>query len=78
MTDPKTRNHLLSLSVIATSALVLGGAFLVVAAVDQSRPHAPMAPVSIVEATAVPPVAGLVKAPTPARKVVVVRRSRPS
>jgi len=78
MTDPKTRKRLLDLSVIATSALVLGGAVLVVAAVDQSRPHAPAAPLSLVAAAAVPPVAGLTRAPAPARKVVVVRRSRAS
>jgi len=102
MTEPKNeRARLVDLSVVAMSALVLGGAMLVVADVDASRPTsaivqatdldagsitglrgAPSAPPSIptsrpaTVATAAP--AGLVPAPRATRRVVVVRRSRPS
>jgi len=77
MTDPKTRSRLVDLSVIATSALVLGGAMLVVADVDRSRPHTPSVP-ETTASVAVPPVSGLLPAPSPTRRVVVVRRSRAS
>ena len=87
--DPKHRRRLADLSVIATSALLLGGSVLVIARVDGQRPLAPapapvevrtattLAPVEVPVATA--PAPGLAPAPRPAaRRVVVVRRSRPS
>ncbi len=77
MTDPKTRSRLVDLSVIATSALVLGGAMLVVADFDRSRPHTPSVP-ETTASLSVPPASGLLPAPRNARQVVVVRRSRSS
>ena len=82
MIDPTTRRRLVDLSVIASSALTLGGGFLVAAEVDRSR-AAPAAitvmftePASTMAGSA--PMAGLEPAPRPARRVVVVRRSRAS
>lgn len=87
--DPKRRHLLADLSVIATSALFLGGSVLVIARVDEQRPLRPaLAPFEVgiapalaaVEApVATAPAPGLAPAPRPAaRRVVVVRRSRPS
>jgi hypothetical protein len=78
MTDPNTRSRLVDLSVIATSALVLGGAMLVVADFDRSRPQTPLVPETTASSVGVPPASGLLPAPLPARRVVVVRRSRAS
>lgn len=82
MIDPTTRRRLVDLSVIASSALALGGGFLVAAEVDRSR-AAPAAITAVLAepASTIPgsaPIAGLEPAPRPARRVVVVRRSRAS
>jgi len=77
---------MVDLSVLATSALLLGGSVLVIAQVDGQRPvvpalAAPLAPAAAPVETrvATAPAPGLAPAPRPApRRVVVVRRSRPS
>jgi len=80
MTDARTdaRGRIVDCSVVAVAALVLGGATLVVADVDASRPRAPLAPESITLAASPAPAPGLTPAPRPARRVVVARRSRAS
>ena len=85
------RARLVDLSVVATSALVLSGAMLVVVQVDTSLPrlssagpHADVAPGPIrlapaaVPTVATAPSAALVPAPRARQRVVVVRRSRAS
>ena len=82
MTDARSpaesRGRIVDCSVVAVAALVLGGATLVVADVDASRPRAPLAPESITLAASPAPAPGLTPAPRPARRAAVVRRSRAS
>lgn len=71
-----TRRLFVDLFVLSLSALTLGGAFLVIAEVDRApKPVSLAAPAA---AANVAPVPGLVAAPRPQRRVVVVRRSRAS
>jgi hypothetical protein len=85
------RARLVDLSVVATSALVLAGAMLVVVQVDTSLPrlssagpHTDVAPGPIrlapaaVPTVATAPSAALVPAPRARQRVLVVRRSRAS
>jgi hypothetical protein len=80
MIDMTTRRHLFDLSVLATSALIIGGAAIEIARVDgeraQSKQRAEAAELTAELGPA--PAPGLVRAPTGARRVVVVRRSRAS
>ncbi|PKN57433.1 MAG: hypothetical protein CVU56_10555 [Deltaproteobacteria bacterium HGW-Deltaproteobacteria-14] len=69
----------MDLWVLALSALTLGGAFLVVAEVDGAPKAVSLAaPAAAAAAANAAPVPGLVAAPRPQRRVVVVRRSRAS
>lgn len=85
MTKRDTRKRIVSLSVVAVSALVLGGACAIVAKVDRQRESARVAPKPFVQEPPLaltttplhPPIAGLVPAPRPVRRVVL-RRSRAS
>lgn len=82
-TDRDVRMRLVDLSVLALSALVFGGGYLLASRVDHERAlHAPSlaeesAGLALAEAIE-PPVPGLQPAPRPTRRVVVVRRTRPS
>lgn len=81
MTDREERRGQVALSTVTTSALLLAGSYLLVAHVDHDRARQVTAP-SLEVVAHVPvvaaPVAGLAPAPPPRRRVVVVRRSRPS
>jgi hypothetical protein len=79
MTKREIQKRLIDLSVITISAVVLGSSFLLAAQVDSERKlptqGPPEEPKSLAQAA---PVEGLVPAPIPKRRVVVVRRSRAS
>lgn len=87
----KLRRRLADLSVLGISAVVLGAAPLIAADVDAGRPrlvtpplaaHTTPSPPAAVARVQTPPEAApapaLVPAPRATRRVVVVRRSRPS
>ena len=82
-TDRDVRMRLVDLSVLALSTLVFGGGYLLASRVDRERAlHAPSladesAGLALAEGIE-PPVPGLQPAPRPTRRVVVVRRTRPS
>ena len=90
MTKRETQKRLVDLSIITISALALGGAYLLAARVDSARelntpaesslefgePTALAQPAAAISPA--PPVAGLIPAPAPRRRVVVIRRSRAS
>lgn len=87
MTDVTLRQRLVDLSVVLLSTLAFGAGLLVVADVDHDREAAPAAvtteaPASarprVVTHVASPPVRGLSLAPRPARRVIMVRRTRAS
>jgi hypothetical protein len=86
MTEREFQKRLVDLSVFTLSALILGGGYLLAARVDHDRAartppleDAAVAPSATRVAVAAPaPIAGLVPAPTPRRRVVVVRRTRAS
>jgi hypothetical protein len=79
-TDRDVQRRLVDLSVWALSAIVFGGSFLLASRVDRGRArHVSLEPSASPElAVATPPVPGLRPAPRIARRVVVVRRTRPS
>jgi hypothetical protein len=86
-TEREVHKRLVDLSVIALSALVLGGGYLLASSVDRERAARPVPPapeesiqlaVSSAEVTDVTPVPGLRPAPPATRRVVVVRRTRAS
>lgn len=86
MTERDVQKRLIDLSVITLSALVFGSGYLLASSVDRERAtvaalgaeqSAEVATVSA-EVTDAPPVPGLLPAPRPTRRVVVVRRTRAS
>jgi hypothetical protein len=94
MTDRDVRRHLALASVVFVCALTLAASYGIVSDVDRERQQArvvtvprarltPLAhatPQEVVAsvASAQPPVPGLVAAPAPRKRVVVVRRTRAS
>jgi hypothetical protein len=90
MTKRETQKRLIDLSIITISALALGGAYLLAARVDSDRGFNTPAdssleifePLALAQPAAAmsqaPPVAGLIPAPAPRRRIVVIRRSRAS
>ena len=85
-TEREVQKRLVDLSVVTLSALLFSGSYLLAARVD--REGAARTPPQQAEALVLsptsetvalpPPVAGLIPAPTPRRRRVVVRRTRAS
>jgi|GEM_PF-2898970 len=74
----RRRKRAVDASVAAVSALALVGGLFVAAEVDRGRTEVVTVVEGVAPDVARAPLPGLVPAPRPGRRVVVVRRSRPS